>query len=203
VVAQVMTLQDCLRLVCARARIMHGHVGGLGSMCAVRLTEQEANAAIVITGCEQLVSVAAVNGPRSIVISGSDAAVARVLDAAGCIASSRKLNVSHAFHSPLMRGMLEEYRQVLETVQLRAPSMTMISTVGHRTSAVNSVQYWLDHIVQPVHYLQALQKAMRLNGSLFVEFGADATLSRLSKTIGFDYDRNQVERQFVPAAEIN
>jgi acyl transferase domain-containing protein/acyl carrier protein len=203
VAAQVMTLENCLRLVCARARIMHGHVGGLGTMCAVRLTEQEANAAIASTGSEQLVSVAAVNGPRSIVISGSDAAVARVLEAAGCTTSSRKLNVSHAFHSPLMRGMLEEYRQVLETVQLHPPAVQMISTVGHTTAAVNSVQYWLDHIVQPVHYLQALQNAMRMDGSLFVEFGADATLSRLSKTIGFDFDRNQRERQYVSAAEMD
>jgi acyl transferase domain-containing protein len=172
-------------------------------MCAVRLTEQEANAAIASTGSEQLVSVAAVNGPRSIVISGSDAAVARVLEAAGCTASARKLNVSHAFHSPLMRGMLEEYRQVLETVQLHPPAVQMISTVGYTSAVVNAVQYWLDHIVQPVHYLQALQSAMRMDGSLFVEFGADATLSRLSKTIGFDFDRNQRERQYVSAAEMD
>mmetsp|Transcript_101640 Transcript_101640/g.199377 ORF Transcript_101640/g.199377 Transcript_101640/m.199377 type:complete len:104 (-) Transcript_101640:69-380(-) len=102
-----------------------------------------------------------------------------------------------------MRGMLEEFRLVLETVRLRPPQIRIISTVGGTNAPVNSIQYWLDHIVQPVHFMQAAKEAMQsADSTLFVEIGADATLTRLGKAIAFEFDRNLKERQFLTAAEL-
>jgi 3-oxoacyl-(acyl-carrier-protein) synthase/malonyl CoA-acyl carrier protein transacylase/NAD(P)-dependent dehydrogenase (short-subunit alcohol dehydrogenase family)/acyl carrier protein len=202
VVAGVMTLENCLRLVSARARVMQKHSGGHGVMAAARLSSQAAEEAIQRLNLQELVAVAAVNGAKSIVVSGTDEAVRRVLEATGSANSSRKLNVKHAFHSPLMRGMLEQYRQVLETVNLRVPTVRWVSTVGNTTAAVNTVQYWLDHVVRSVQLVSAVQEAMRMQGTLFVEFGADSTLSRLSQAIGFDLDRNKTERTFILAGDL-
>jgi acyl transferase domain-containing protein/NAD(P)-dependent dehydrogenase (short-subunit alcohol dehydrogenase family)/acyl carrier protein len=182
VIAGVMSLEDCLRLVCARARIMQAYTGGLGSMLAVRLTADVANNAITSLNLSDDVAVAAVNGPRSIVLSGRDSALAAVLQYTKC-ASSHKLTVKHAFHSPLMRGMLDEYRQVLDTVTLRAPTVRWVSTVGDTTAAVSTVQYWLDHVVRPVHYLQAVTTLVENKTTTLIEVGCDSTLTKLSTTI--------------------
>ncbi|WP_343240234.1 acyltransferase domain-containing protein, partial [Streptomyces sp. SID12488] len=156
-VAGVMDLADACRLVAARAGLMQGLPGG-GVMVAVEASEAEVMAAIGDRGDE--VGVAAVNGPSAVVVSGAAHAVEEVV---GALAREgrrvRRLEVSHAFHSPLMEGMLEEFRTVAKGVRYRAPRLPVVSTVTGRVASgedLRSADYWVDQVRRPVRYADAV-----------------------------------------------
>jgi len=113
-VAGVFSLESGARLVAARARLMQALAPG-GAMISLAAPEEvvrEALAAVL-----QTVAVAAVNAPASVVISGAEADVLRVAEQlAARGVQSRRLAVSHAFHSPLMEPMLEAFQRVAESV---------------------------------------------------------------------------------------
>ncbi|TFE53210.1 acyltransferase domain-containing protein, partial [Streptomyces sp. ICN441] len=115
----VLSLADACRVVAARAGLMEALPGG-GVMVAVEASEAEV--APLLVGREAELGVAAVNGPTAVVISGDEAAVEEVAARfAGAGRRVRRLSVSHAFHSPRMEGMLEEFRTVLKGVEFQAP----------------------------------------------------------------------------------
>lgn len=125
-IAGVFSLEDGVRLVAARGRLMQSLPSG-GQMFSVATDEATVREAI---GDNALVSVAAVNAPRSIVISGEATAVASVVER--LLAQDIKttaLKVSHAFHSPLMDPILDEFRAIAASVNFNAPSKTLISNV--------------------------------------------------------------------------
>ncbi|MFZ4851157.1 MAG: type I polyketide synthase, partial [Caldilinea sp.] len=132
-VAGVFSLEDGLKLVAARGRLMGALPTG-GVMAALQADEARVRQAIAAyqaghDGAAQ-VSIAAVNGPSNTVLSGESAAVlaiAEELAAEGV--KSQQLNVSHAFHSPLMEPMLEPFRQVAEQVTYRKPVLPLVSNV--------------------------------------------------------------------------
>ena len=107
--------------------------------------------------------VAAVNGPRSVVLSGTDEAVRRVLVALGA-ASHRFLNVSHAFHSPHMRPAFETVLSAAERAGLRPPKIPIVTTLtGNIATATHlcSAQHWAHHVVQPVRFLESVRTLER------------------------------------------
>ncbi|WP_228122185.1 type I polyketide synthase [Saccharothrix syringae] len=168
-VAGVWSLGDAVRVVAARGRLMAALPAG-GAMVAVQATEDE------VTG--RGVDIAAVNGPDSVVLSGDEQQVLRVAaEFAALGRRTKRLRVSHAFHSVLMEPMLDEYRAVLEQVSYQGPSLPLVSTVtgALATDEVCDPGYWVGQVRGTVRFHDAVQ-AMTGVGT-FVEVGPDAVLS--------------------------
>lgn len=170
-VAGVMSLEDALRLIAARARLMQALPAGGGMLAA--LCEETILSPLLQQ--EPSLAVAAFNSPQEVVLSGPRAALERlqrVLEAQGVAVAP--LRVSHAFHSPLMRPMLEPFRQVLETVQLSAPKIPLISNLTGQVASPEQlcrVAYWLEHVLAPVQLVKSVERLHLLGCDVFVELG--------------------------------
>ncbi|WP_425426486.1 SDR family NAD(P)-dependent oxidoreductase [Amycolatopsis australiensis] len=147
-VAGVFDLPDACRLVAARARLMQS-ASGAGAMVSLRATE-EAVRPLLGDG----VSVAAVNGPEAVVVSGDAGAVEAI---AAQFAESKRLRVSHAFHSPHMDPVLAGFRAVAETVSYAPPKIPVVSNVTGEPADVGSAEYWTRHIRAAVRFHDGLR----------------------------------------------
>ncbi|RSM98069.1 beta-ketoacyl synthase [Streptomyces sp. WAC 01325] len=178
-VAGVMGLGEAGRLVAARAGLMQALPSG-GVMVAVEATEAEVLAAIGDRG--DAVGVAAVNGPSAVVISGVESAVEEVL--AGLSGRRvRRLEVSHAFHSPLMDGMLEEFRSVAKEVRYDAPNLGVVSTVTGRVAEgedLRSADYWVTQVREAVRYADAVTTLESEGVTTILELGPGGVLAALA-----------------------
>ncbi|ANG09098.1 polyketide synthase [Pseudonocardia sp. HH130629-09] len=179
-VAGVFSLADAATLVSARARLMGALPAG-GVMVAVAATEEEVTP--LLTGG---VSIAAVNGPSSVVVSGAesevDALVGRFADR-----RTKRLATSHAFHSPLMAPMMEEFRAVVAGLEFAAPQIPIISTVAGRTGDdVTDPAYWVEHVRATVRFADALTTLTEEGVHTLLEIGPDTTLSALAAGAGAD-----------------
>jgi acyl transferase domain-containing protein/acyl carrier protein len=179
--AGVFSLEDGIRLIAARARLMQQLPAG-GAMAAVFTGEDEVRSAIAALAPE--VSVAAMNGPRHIVIAGAAARVnnlrrhfaARGID---CTA----LNVSHAFHSVLIEPMLDAFERVAESVRFSPPRLDLVSNVtGRRAGAeITRADYWRRHAREPVQFLAAIRSCEELGVATFLEIGPHPVLSGMAR----------------------
>ncbi|MET7648988.1 SDR family NAD(P)-dependent oxidoreductase, partial [Streptomyces sp. NPDC005426] len=174
-VAGVLSLADAARLVVARGRLMQALPAG-GAMVAVQATEAE-----VLPLLTEGVGIAAVNGPQSVVVSGTEAAALAVGEhfaAAG--RKTSRLAVSHAFHSALMEPMLDEFRAVAQGLDFAEPCVPVVSTVtGESGADWQSPEYWVDQVRRPVRFADAVRSAEGLGARTFVEIGPDAVLTAL------------------------
>ncbi|MFF8016639.1 thioester reductase domain-containing protein [Streptomyces sp. NPDC007929] len=186
-VAGVMGLGEAARLVAARAGLMEALPAG-GVMVAVEASEEEVLRAV--GGRGDVVGVAAVNGPSAVVVSGAEGAVGEVL--AGLPGRrSRRLEVSHAFHSPLMDGMLEEFRSVAKGVRYEAPRIPVVSTVTGRLAEgedLRSADYWATQVRQAVRYADAVTTLYDQGVRTVVEIGPGGVLTALAQTVLADRD---------------
>ena len=143
VAAGIFSLEDGLKLVCTRGRLMDT-LPQAGSMASVFATEEEILA--VIQPWAGQVSIAVINAPTNIVISGIPAAVEAALaafEAKGV--KTRRLAIAAGAHSPLVDPMRAEFMRVAATVNFSAPRVDLIScTTGKAVSAaeVTDVEYW-------------------------------------------------------------
>ncbi|MFM9794059.1 type I polyketide synthase [Streptomyces turgidiscabies] len=179
--AGVMDLAEAGRLVAARAGLMQGLPGG-GVMVAVEATESEVVAAVGDRGDE--IGVAAVNGPSAVVVSGAADAVEEVV---GALARKgrrvRRLEVSHAFHSPLMDGMLEDFRTVAKEIRYRAPRLPVVSTVTGKAASgedLRSADYWVNQVRQAVRYADAVTTLEAEGVTTILEIGPGGVLAALA-----------------------
>ncbi|KQH79051.1 polyketide synthase [Mycobacterium gordonae] len=172
--AGVLTLPDAARLVALRGRLMAGLPEG-GVMVAVALGEAEV-APLLGEG----VSLAAVNAPDAVVLSGPQAAVGAV--AKRLAAQGRRvqrLAVSHAFHSVLMEPVLDDFLASLAGLTVSEPRISLISNVTGEPAVggYGSARYWVDHVRRPVRFADGLRAAAALGGGTFVEVGPAAGLT--------------------------
>ncbi|WP_443049316.1 type I polyketide synthase [Streptomyces sp. NBC_00316] len=167
--AGALSLPDACRLVTARARLMQALPAG-GAMVAVRATEAE------VTGLlGERVSIAAINAAGSVVLSGDEDEVLRVA-AEFTDRDTRRLNVSHAFHSHRMDGMLEEFRAVAETVQYRRPDIPVVSNLTGRPVEEFTADHWVRHVRETVRFADGIDQLRTLGTTRFVELGPDGPL---------------------------
>ena len=179
-VAGVMSLEDALRLIAARGRLMQA-LPSEGSMAAVLAPVEQVTPWLP---SNQQVSIAAINGPRSTVISGQcDAmeAVLKQLDRQGIQAVP--LTVSHAFHSAQMDPMLDAFSTIARQITYRAPTLGLISNVSGRTAQteVTQADYWVRHIRQPVQFAAGIQSLVSQDYDLFIEIGPRPILSGMGR----------------------
>ncbi|WP_070893391.1 type I polyketide synthase [Mycobacterium tuberculosis] len=172
-VAGVLSLENAAVLVAARGRLMQALPAG-GAMVAVQAAEEEVRPLLSAE-----VDIAAVNGPASLVISGAQNAVAAVADQLR--ADGRRVHqlaVSHAFHSPLMDPMIDEFAAVAAGIAIGRPTIGVISNVTGQLAGddFGSAAYWRRHIRQAVRFADSVRFAQAAGGSRFLEVGPSGGL---------------------------
>ncbi|GAB3971820.1 hypothetical protein GCM10029978_047710 [Actinoallomurus acanthiterrae] len=173
-VAGVLDLPDAARLVAARARLMEALPDG-GAVLAVEATPED-----VAPLLSEQVALAAVNGPRAVVLSGDGEEIDRIAgELRGAGRRTSRLRVSHAFHSPLMEPMLEPFRAVVADLDLRPPRIPLVSNLTGRVAGDEpaTADYWVRHVRETVRFADGI-RALRAAGiTRFAEIGPGAELS--------------------------
>ncbi|GAA2691285.1 polyketide synthase 12 [Actinosynnema pretiosum] len=174
-VAGVLSLADAAALVRARGGLMQELPGG-GAMVAVEAAEDE-----VVPLLGDGVSLAAVNGPTSVVLSGDEEAVTAV---AARLARrgrrTRRLAVSHAFHSHRVDPALADFRAVAEKLACSAPAIPVVSTLTGRPvtpDELRSPDYWVRHARGAVRFLDAVRALGDAGARTFLELGPEGVLT--------------------------
>ncbi len=181
-VAGVFSLEDGLRLVAARGRLMGAlPVGGV--MAALQADEARVRQAIAAYQDGQdgaaRISIAAVNGPTHTVLSGERAAVLAVVEQLAAEGvKSQQLNVSHAFHSPLMEPMLEDFRQVAERIVYHEPVLRLVSNVTGKVAGdeIATPAYWVRHVREAVRFADGIATLHAQGIQIFLEIGPKPVL---------------------------
>ncbi|PHJ17636.1 type i fatty acid synthase, partial [Cystoisospora suis] len=187
-IAGVMDWKDAALLVYHRAQVMQQIDAKDGVMFACRTSEKDAQSAIDKLGDQAAsVTVSAVNGPRSIVLSGTKAEVFAVLQAMDMQERSKQLNVSHAFHCPLVAEAAELLLPIVEKVKLSKPpsGIAFVSTVtGQLADGTELVQpaYWAKHVTKPVQFLSGMRSTVTSGEArILVEIGPRPTLVNMGQ----------------------
>ena len=176
-VAGVFSLKDGLKLIAERGRLMQALPSG-GRMVAV--FADEVRVAAAIAPYRDTVSIAAINGPASVVISGAGSEVEMILkqlESEGI--RFTPLNVSHAFHSPLMEPMLAEFEKAVKEVTFLKPQIRLISNLTGQAAGADEIKRparWLEHVRQPVRFAESMRTLYQQGCEVFVEVGAHPVL---------------------------
>ncbi|HET7075723.1 MAG TPA: type I polyketide synthase, partial [Mycobacterium sp.] len=173
-VAGVLSLQNAAVLVAARGRFMQALPAG-GAMFAAQATEEEVRPLL-----NAEVGIAAINGPASVVISGDERAATAIADQLRADGHRvHRLAVSHAFHSPLMDPMIDEFRTVAAGLAVGQPSLPIVSNVTGQLAGDDfaSAAYWQRHIREAVRFADSVRFAHSAGATRFFEVGPGSGLT--------------------------
>ncbi|WP_405822409.1 thioester reductase domain-containing protein [Streptomyces sp. NBC_01390] len=182
-IAGVFSLTDAATLVAARGRLMQTAPTG-GAMAAIQASEEEITQALA--GQPGAITIAALNSPTSTVISGDTEAVERQI--ARWRERGRRatrLTVSHAFHSPHMDSILDEFHAVAATITYHPPRIPLVSTLTGRLTTPDELTtptYWTDQIRNTVRFTDALKTLETAGTTTYLEIGPDTVLTPLTQT---------------------
>ncbi|MGW3206160.1 SDR family NAD(P)-dependent oxidoreductase [Streptomyces sp. NPDC001135] len=173
--AGVLTLEDALLVALHRGRTLQ-QATGRGRMAAVGLGAEEAARLVADRSGE--VCVAAVNGPRTTLVSGETTALEELLDALDPVVFRRMLRVGYPSHSPLMREYEEELGRLLADVRPRAGDIPVFSTIdaGFRPGEHFDSAYWVRTLTEPVRFSAAVEALAAAGHRSFVELGPHPVL---------------------------
>ncbi len=179
-VAGVMSLEDGLRLIAGRARLMQ-LVKRHGKMAVVFAAPDLVASAAKDQGGRAVVAV--MNGPENTVVSGEAEAVeslAKRFEADGV--QVKILNVSHAFHSPLMDEMLDEFEQFVSGIEFHAPHVPLAANLtGQWLKDAPTARYWRDHLRNTVQFASGMQRLAEAEPKLLIEIGPTPSLLSMGR----------------------
>jgi acyl transferase domain-containing protein/acyl carrier protein len=177
--ANVLALPAAARLVRERGRLMRELPTG-GGMIAVFASADQVLP--LLEPVRDRAFIAAYNGAH-VVVAGVPSALEELaprLDGASLV--HRRLAVSQAFHTPLLKPMSEAFRRAFDGVAIHKPSVTLISNVtGEVVDSLLDADYWVRHVLEPVRFEQSVQTALRHRAEVFVEAGPDRVLSEMCR----------------------
>ncbi|MEK4444276.1 MULTISPECIES: type I polyketide synthase [unclassified Niallia] len=188
-IAGVFPLEDALKLVAGRGRLMQNMEPG--AMLAVNLSEAEA---YEIAGDK--LSVAAINSPNLCVISGQIDEIDQLqnkLETNGVF--YKRLRTSHAFHSIMTEPILDEFRKLVNMISFNSPEFTIISNVTGRIigkEEITDPEYWVKHMRQPVNFDAGIRGLLKKSEMIFLEVGPGDTLCSLVQEQLSIEDKEQV-----------
>ncbi|MDM8557192.1 SDR family NAD(P)-dependent oxidoreductase [Candidatus Parabeggiatoa sp. HSG14] len=175
-VAGVFSLEEGIKLIAERGRLMQT-LPRDGMMVVVSANKEKV--ATVLEPYSKQVSIAAINGPQNIVISGQSEAIETIIATLNAQEIKTKtLQVSHAFHSPLMEPMIEDFKKIATEITYHTPKIPFISnlTGQQATNEVVNSDYWCRHILSPVKFAESMHTIHQQGYELFVEIGPKPTL---------------------------
>ncbi len=178
-IAGVFSLEDGLKLIAARGHLMQT-LCDKGDMLV--LSVDESKAAEIIEPFAQDVSIAAVNGPENVVVSGRHEAIEAIALRAKGI-KTKRLPVSHAFHSSMMEPMLVEFERAAASVTYAKPSIPLYSNVSGQlaTDEIAAPTYWRRHVRQSVRFAASMEALYQQGYEIFVEIGPKPSLSDMGR----------------------
>ena len=188
-VAGVFSLEDGLKLIAHRGRLMQ-KLPADGEMVAVMASEDKVNQ--LISPYKEKVALAAINGPESVVISGEAEAIKTIVNnLESQTIKSKRLQVSHAFHSPLMEPMLAEFDSVARTISYQTSRIPIVSNLTGKMAGdeIATPGYWVRHISQPVQFAASMQTLQQQGYGIFVEIGAKPILLAMGQQCISDGDQ--------------
>ncbi|HVK23832.1 MAG TPA: type I polyketide synthase [Actinokineospora sp.] len=177
-VAGVWNLAAAARMVTTRARLMQ-ELPARGAMVAIAATEAEVRPSIA--GQEHLVGIAAINGPASVVVSGDEKTCLEIAERWKEQGKrTRRLTVSHAFHSPLMEPMLDAFRTELKALEFHQPRLGYESNLGADRSWTD-LEYWVDQIRSAVGFAPMIDRLLAAGTTAFLEVGPRPVLAAMAR----------------------
>ncbi|HBI84021.1 MAG TPA: hypothetical protein DDY24_09890 [Alcaligenaceae bacterium] len=177
-IAGVFSLEEAIKLVAARATLMQS-LEQTGEMWAVSAPVAAVRSLLTTGNLTKEISIAADNGPESVVVSGESSAISTLikqLTAQGI--RTQKLNTSHAFHSSLMEPMLDDFERVAQTITYRLPNIKLVSNLTGTVASdeITMPQYWRQHIRQSVKFRSGIENMAEQGCNIFIEIGPRPTL---------------------------